>query len=230
MSFTTPVPPWLWRTAAWGLAAAGLGVLALAAALALGLADPPRAGPLVWEQAFRTPPPDWAFPVSAGAAAASREGALHVAFTGAGQWAAALAPMPAGDFTLEVAGAQTGGALGAAQYGLVFDWAAETAHSWVLVNGNGYVEAAARTVEGVEPWFPFQQWPHVLYGVEANRVRVDVRGAEVTVRINDEVVFTRALARRAPGDRLWLGVLARSTGPSEVTFSWARLWAPASGP
>ncbi|MBL8057189.1 MAG: hypothetical protein JNK29_10850 [Anaerolineales bacterium] len=215
-----PVPAWLWRSVTWGVGLLTLAVAGLALALALGAADPPRAGPLAWQDDFKQPNDRWDWRAAEGAALAPRAGALVADFSGPGQWAAALAEAPAGVLTLEIAGAQTEGAGGAAGYGLVFNWASSADYAAVLVNGHGYVEAFQQTPAGRRDWYPFQQWPHILYGTESNRVRVDVRGRRVTARINDEVlaVFEAAGAGR-------VGVLARSSGPARVVFSWVRVWA-----
>jgi hypothetical protein len=94
----------------------------------------------------------------------------------------------------------------------------------VLVNGNGYAEAYTQAGQTRITWMAWQQWPHILYGAESNRVRVDVRtesaGTTVTARVNDELLAETTLA----GNAGQLGVLARGPGPARVVFSWVRLW------
>jgi hypothetical protein len=221
------VPAWLWRLAVWGFGLLLVGVVALAAALSFGLADPPRAGPLLWEADFSGQAARWEWFPPDGGTLAPHGSALVADFARPGQVAAALAEAPTGDFTLEAGAAQTTGASGA-QYGLVFNWQSDDHYSAVLVNGNGYVEAYRQAGRVREAWFPFSQWPHVLVGPEANRVRVDVRGLRVTVRINDELLGAFEVP---PGEAGRLGVMARatgapgSTGTSRVVFSWVRVWA-----
>lgn len=227
MSPETPVPPRLWRAAAWSLILLLAAVAVLAGALALGLADPPRAGPLLWVDDFKGDTARWTWRASEGARLAPRDGALLAEFTAAGQTVFGLAEAPPGAFTLEVAGAQTAGETGA-RYGLVIGWRDDAHYAAVWVNGNGYVEAfrqegATRTAD-----FPFQQWPHLLYGAESNRVRVDVGADRLTARINDE--WLSALEPPGAGR---LGVIAQSAGPGRVVFSWVRVWAadrPQRGP
>ena len=79
------VPIWLWRTAIWGLLAALAAVLALAGALALGLADPPRAGPLAWQDDFKQGTQRWSLSPPMG-------GTLDA--EGAPWWRACPAQMP----------------------------------------------------------------------------------------------------------------------------------------
>lgn len=220
MSPETPVAPWLWRAVTWGVGLLAVMVAGLALALWLGAADPPRAGPLAWEDDFKHASGRWEWQATAGAALAAREGALVADFSAAGQTALALAEAPAGDLTLEIAGAQTEGAGGAAEYGLVFGWGSPARYAAVLVNGNGYATAFQEAGAGPQAWFPFQQWPHILYGAESNRVRVDIRAGRATARINDEWLAEFD----APGGGR-LGVLARSRGPARVVFSWVRVWA-----
>ncbi|MDW8327658.1 MAG: hypothetical protein RMK99_13935 [Anaerolineales bacterium] len=222
MSSAPPVPRWLWRAVTWGLVATLFGVAALATALFFGLADPPRAGPLLWQEDFRAGLGRWRFVTTGDATLAARDGALTATFTAPDQLAFAVTEAPTGDFTLEVAAAQTSGESGSVRYGLVFDWQDEANYSAVLVNGNGYVEVYRQMGAVREDWFPFAQWPHLLYGAEANRVRVDVRGASLSVRINDELLLEREAAGRSASR---LGVLARSIGPGRAVFSWVKVWA-----
>lgn len=223
-------PRWLARVVFGGLAAVVVGMAGLAGALSLGLADPPRAGPLAWEEDFKGGAGAWTLSMPPGGTLGPQGGALVAAFAGEGpgQMAAALAPAelsPGGDFTLEVAGAAvTQGSPTA--YGLVFGWEATDQYSALLINANGYAEAYRQAGAQRETWFAWQQWPHILVGPENNRLRVDVRGEAITLRVNDEVVAVVTGAGRQGR----VGVVAVTTaaaGPGgEVVFSWARLWAP----
>ena len=214
-------PLWLWQLARWGFLASLLGVAALAFSLYLGLAAPPRAGPLRWQDDFKGDVTRWEFVTPSGGGLAPHAGALLAEFTAPGQAAFGLTPGPAGEFTLEIAGTQTEGESGAA-YGLVFGWQDEAHYSAALVNGNGYAEAYRQDGAGQEQWFVWQQWPHILVPPESNRVRVDARGTRITVRVNDELLVEAELAAGAAPGRV--GVIARSIGPAKVVFSWVRLW------
>jgi hypothetical protein len=214
------VPAWLWRAANWGLVLLAGGLAALALALFLGAADPPRAGPLRWQDDFKAGVARWALEAPPGARFDDEGGALVVewASAAAGETMAwALAAGPTGDFTLEVAGASTSGA-----YGLVFGWQDPAHYSAVLINGSGYAEAYTQAGAERQRWFEWQQWPHILAGAENNRLRVDVRGGSVTARVNDEVLAASML----PAASGRLGVVARAAGPAQVVFSWVRVWAP----
>jgi hypothetical protein len=218
------VAPWLWRAANGGLVLALAGIGTLAAVLALGAADPPRAGPLVWEDDFKAGLGRWVWEASPGSRVTAAAGALEMELTGAESAAWAVTAVPTGSLTVEVAGAA---AAGSAPYGLVFDWQDSDHYSAVLVNGNGYAEAYTQTGAARATWLAWQQWPHILYGAESNRVRVDLRPAEmggwnVTARINDELLAETKLA----GGAGQVGVLARGAGPARMVFSWVRVWAP----
>jgi hypothetical protein len=218
------VPGWLWRLSGGLLGAALLAVAGGAALLALGAADPPRAGPLLWQNDFKAGLGRWTVSAAPGGQADAAGGALALDLpaSGADGSAWAVTAGPRGDYTLEVAGAAADGA-GETQYGLVFGWQDAAHYSAVLVNGNGYAEAYTQAGAARQTWFEFQQWPHILYGSDPNRVRVDVRGGAVTARINDEVLATTTLAD-AQGQ---VGVLARrpSDGPGgRIVFSWVRVW------
>jgi hypothetical protein len=218
------VPRWLWRSANWGVLLAVAAVLALAGALALGWADPPRAGPLLWQDDFKHGTQRWTLTPPAGGTLAAAEGALVADIIGADSptapEAVGLTAAPVGDYTLEVAGAAVQGETAAA-YGLVYDWQDQAHYSALFIDGNGYAEAYHQVGASRQTVFEWQQWPHILYGSEANRVRVDVRGQAITLRINDEVLAntTRAAARGQ------LGLTARSGAAARVVFSWARVWA-----
>jgi hypothetical protein len=214
--------PWLWRLAnrALILSAAGVGLLALV--LALGAADPPRAGPLLWQDDFKAGLGRWTLAGETFVRMDTVAGALGMTFIGETEQAAwAVTPGTDGDFTLEVAGAASEGQ---AAYGLVFGWHDETHYSAVLVNGNGYAEAYTQAGPDRTTWLAWQQWPHILAGGDSNRVRVDLRqtltGWAVVARVNDEVLAETTLA----GGAGQVGVQARGAGPAQVVFSWARLW------
>jgi len=225
---TTPadedVPRWLWRTAHWGLLLAVAGVLALAGALALGWADPPRAGPLMWQDDFKHGTQRWTLTPPAAGTLAAAQGALLADFADAGgpnaPEAVGLAAAPSSNYTLEVAGAAVTGE-SAAAYGLVYDWQDQAHYSALFIDGNGYAEAYHQVGAARQTLFEWQQWPHILFGTDANRVRVDVRGQAVTLRINDELLASgpRTAARGQ------LGLAARSSAAARVVFSWARVWA-----
>jgi hypothetical protein len=226
---TTDAPPvWLGRLVYGGLVAVLVGLGVLATGLALGWADPRRAGPLWWENDFKAGAGGWEFEAPAGVSMAPRDGALVADFAGgaAEQWAVGLAPAataPSGDFTLEVAGAasdERGG--GAVAYGLVFGWQDRTHYSALLINANGYAEAYRRDGAAQVDWFAWQQWPHILVGTENNRLRVDVRDDVVTLRVNDEIVTTTTST--ATTGQVGVVAVARAAAGGRVVFSWARLW------
>lgn len=198
------VPEWLWRIVTLGFVALVLGIVGLAAAVALGVADPKTAGPLKWEDHFTAG--RW----ETFGEARFDEGGLVIASTGV-----AVTPVEAADFTFEAAGGQSAGVTGAA-YGIVFGYQNEQDYVMVLINGNGYVEVSG--ADGTE-WMAWQQWPNILLGDEANRLRVDVSGGEALIRINDEVL------RRMPAAEGKVGVIARALEPGqEARFGWAKLW------
>ncbi len=207
--FQTPnskiqIPNWLWQGVRWGFVALVTGIVGLAIAVAFGVADPKTAGPLKWEDHF-----------AAGrwemfGEARFDEGGLVIASNGG-----AVTPVEAADFTFEAAGGQSAGVIGAA-YGIVFGYQNEQNYVAVLINGNGYVEVTG--VDGTE-WIAWQQWPNILLGDEANRLRVDVSGGEGLIRINDEVLL------RLPVGEGKVGVVGRGLEPGqEVRFGWAKLW------
>ena len=220
MQFNQPVPGWLWRTATWSFGSALIGIIALALALAAGFADPPRAGPLWLDEDFKAGVDQWQFVATGGSAFGPHAGALVAEFTAPDQFAfGVIAPPPSTDFSMEVAGTadRTAGEAGAA-YGLVFDWHDEAHYSAVLVNDNGYAEVYRQAGAEQTNWFVWQQWPPVTG--ETNRVRIDVHGTQVAVRINDErlIEVTAATAGK-------IGVMASSPGQSRVVFSWVKVWA-----
>ena len=230
MSNDEAAPPWLWHLASRGLAVGALAVLALAGALALGVADAPRAGPLLWQDDFKHGTQRWTLAAPAGGTLGAADGALVAVFDQTSTFggtsnpgapeAVGLTAAPAADYTLEVAGSAVAGESVAA-YGLVFDWQDDQHYSALFVDGNGYAEAYHQAGGQRQTLFEWQQWPHILSGTDANRVRVDARGHAITLRINDEVLVAgpRAAARGQ------LGLAARSGSAARVVFSWVRVWA-----
>jgi hypothetical protein len=198
---------------------AAAAVAALVWGLSQGWADPPRAGPLLWHDDFGGGAARWELHAPAGGSLTPQASGLLAEFTAPDQSAYALTPGPAGDFTFELTGAQVEGEIGAA-YGLIFGWQDETHYGAALVNGNGYAEAYRQSGPKRQRWFEWQQWPNILLGAAGNRVRVDVRGGQATVRINDEV-----LVAAEAGGAGKIGVLARGAGPGSVRFGWAQVWA-----
>lgn len=213
------VPLWLWRWTTLGLTTLLVGLALLAAVLALGAADPPRAGPLLWQDDFKRGLARWETRAPPGGRLWAPAGALILDWRRAAGPAAqawAVTPEPAGDYTLEVAGASA-----TAVYGLVFGWRDPSHYHAVVLNGSGYVEAYTQHGGERVAWFAWQQWPHILAGAESNRVRIDVRGSAVTARVNDEVLATVTLADTTGG----IGVLAAAEAPARAVFSWVRVWA-----
>ena len=216
-----PAPPLLWRLATYGFVLSLLAVVVLAVGLSLGWADPPRAGPLLWQDDFKAGTARWQLlPPTVGRLAA-RNGALLADFgSGAGEtWAVAITAAPEGDYTLEAAGTAMGSG-NAAAYGVVFGWQDATHYAAALVNGDGYAHVFQQAGDERREWFAWQQSPIILYGNETNRVRVDVGRSGVTVRINDEILVTRV---PVPGLGK-VGVTARSAEAGQVVFSWVRAW------
>lgn len=216
----TPASPrWLWQISRWGFSLLFLGIVGLTLMLAQGWADPPRAGAWQWREDFKHGAAGWEFYEQGGRYNLSA-GALAMQFdlAGSDHWVAALTAPPAADFTLEIAGAQAEGEIGLA-YGVVFGWQDETHYQAVLINGNGYAGAYTQAGADRREWYAWQQWPNILVGAEANRVRVDVRGQQVIARINDEWLAetqTDAAGR--------IGLMAYGHTAGRVVFGWAQLW------
>ncbi len=215
------IPRWLWRLANGLLAASVLGVAALAVALARGWADPPRAGPLWLYDDFKGEVSRWSFTASHHAALRAQDGALRADLGDSAETVALTAGPSTTNYSIEMAGTPVNDANDIA-YGLVFAWRDAAHYSAVLVNGNGYAEAYRQDGDQRVQWHIWQQWPHAFAG--ANRVRVEVRGQQLTMRVNDELL-AEAVMTETVGQ---LGVLARSAGPAGgVVFSWVKVWADA---
>lgn len=197
-----------------------LGIAGLALALRAGLADPKPLGKQLQVDEF-TDLSGWTWIADSGVTYEQVPGGLRINFPDSGKVALALGAAPSLPFTLEVAGAQSSGPAGLA-YGLVFGYESAADYTVVWLNNNGYAEALSLTDGSASEWFPWQQWPHILSGQEANRVRVDVEaGGIVTARINDEMLV-RWVAFAVPDGRAGLAV--RSQAPGTAIFSWLKVW------
>jgi hypothetical protein len=187
------------------------GLSGLVMALALGGADPPRAGALLWDEVSAL---QWS--ATPGVTVETRAGQVWLTFTQAEQQAVGLGPtVNTRDFTWEVEAAQVAGA-DAAQVGAVWGWQSDK-HQAILINRNGYATVYQQNGARRKARFEWQAWPHIVFDI--NRVRLDARGAATTVRVNDEVV-TQFEARAAGA----VGALIISAGPGQVTVRRARLW------
>lgn len=212
-----PAPIWLWNVGRWSLLAALAGSAALALALANGLADPPRLGPLRLYEDFRADTSGWTFLTFGGATLEAASGALRATLPRVmptDPWAVALTDGPQEDFSLEIGGASDD----SLAYGVVFGWQDAAHYSAVLVNANGYARAYRQKGAERLEWFTWQQWPHILAG--ANRVRVDVIGPAVTLRVNDEWLVDATVEGSGK-----IGVIVQGHEPGQVVFSWVKLWA-----
>jgi hypothetical protein len=222
-------PTWLWRLTTGAFLLVVAAVLGLAAALALGWADLPRAGPLLWQDDFKNGTSRWYLTPPAGGSLLPADGALVATFapapTSAEAWALGLTPGPTGDFTMEAAETAVTGQADA-RYGILFGWQDADHYSALFINGDGYAEAFQQTGNQRMNWFEWQQWPNILFGTGTNRLRVDVRGQSLTLLINDEVLVSQV----RPATRGQIGIAALSSSPARVVFSWVRLWVPRAGP
>lgn len=123
---------------------------------------------------------------------------------------------PPDRFSVRLRAAYAGGETDSG-YGLTL--ASEEGQLLVAVSPAGYV--AVRETRGESPVYhlPWQTWPHVRPGMQANEIWLDVapagEGSEVTARVNRELLWRGALDG-SPGEiRLWLGSFG---GPVTVDF------------
>lgn len=208
---TTPV--WLWQGVRLGFVSLVLAALALVAAVAYGVADPQPVGGwggLQWEDHFSRAVA-WQ---TVGQGAALQNGGLELNLN-QGEWGGAVVELPASEFSLEVAGGQVSGPVGAA-YGLVFGYEDPAHYTGIFINGNSYVEVVDGSGRQI---LPLQEWPNILLNYEANRIRIDVRKGQAEIRINDEVLTTVAAGAGQ------VGVAAQGSAPGQVVrFGWAKFW------
>lgn len=211
------LPRWIQRLVRAAFLALLLGVAGLVLALALGAADPRPVGRLVWLDQFSDGGASWQV-LGAGAAPDFAPEALTLTSIAAMDTWLIVQDPAADEFSLAVAGAQTGGVPGAG-YGLAYGVQDAGHFSVVLLSNEGLVTAwrqdgAARTV--VRPPTP---WPHVLRDDQANAVRIDVRAGAATVRINDEIYAV------LPAPAGMAGPVVVATAPAQVVrFGWVKLW------
>lgn len=202
-----------------------VGLTALVIALAFGLADPRPLGRVQWEDDFSAAT-RWTILAGPDARVEPQAGTGGLRFSAgeASGMALALADMPPDDYSLEVAAAQVEGA-DSVRYGLVLGWRDSDHYTAMFLNRDGYVEAYTQDGAARTDWYRWQQWPHILYGGEANRLRADVyRDGRIEVRVNDEVVVAFEAAARGEA-----GPAVKGEGRSgEVVYHWAKLWSNAA--
>jgi hypothetical protein len=204
-------PVTLWRAARWGCVLLASVIAGLVAAVALGVSDPKPIGSLQWEERWQESGSRWE---TFGERVVMGQAGLEID-VGKNELGGAVTRANSLAYTFEVAAGQAQGAVGAA-YGIVVGYQGPASYLAVLINGNGYVEVVS--ADGRE-WMAWQQWPNILLGYEANRVRMDVRDGQGVIRINDEVLMT------LPAGEGGVGVIARgSAGGQRVRFGWAKYW------
>ncbi len=202
---TDEVPGWLWRASVGALLGALLAAgLLLVLALA-GVSDPPPVGSLV---------------VDTGPGEVGRVGLI-----GSQARRLMMAPYtfrPPG--TLELSARLVGGPP-EARYGLW--WGSGPRRATVIaVSGSGYCAVLAvedGAVRFIEDWRPC---PHVHPAGETNRLRADVGGGQVAVRINDEYVTSFETESGEGLAPLQVGFYVEAFGPggAEAAFERLRVW------
>lgn len=204
-------PVYLWHGLRWGVVILCLVLAGLVAAISLGVADPRPAGSFRWEERWEGESSGWQ-PFGDGVAIG--DGQLEIDVD-RDQIGGAVTRAEGKAYTFEAAGGQLRGEVGAA-YGIVFGYEAPASFVAVLINGNGYAEVAS--ADG-RVWMAWQQWPNILLGYEANRVRVDVEQGEGLIRVNDEILM------KVPVGEGGVGLIARGSADGQrVRFGWAKFW------
>ncbi|MBK8900131.1 MAG: hypothetical protein IPM53_03020 [Anaerolineaceae bacterium] len=124
-------------------------------------------------------------------------------------------PLPAGDFSVRgTAVLQSGNP----DSGVGLALGSEDQAVVVAVSPSGYVLVQ----QGDEPLLPWQPWPHVRTDNTPNEIWIDVRGEEMTVRLNRELLWqgTYQLSTRS------LGLFGEGFGETAVyAFSTLELFA-----
>ncbi|MDX1664091.1 MAG: hypothetical protein R3272_09870 [Candidatus Promineifilaceae bacterium] len=125
-------------------------------------------------------------------------------------------PLDDGDFTLRLTGA---GAHPDAHYGLALGRPDDSLV--VAVSPAGDVALWRQQREGVDFILPWQPWAHVRKGGEANEIQIDVRGEQIGVRVNRELLWERP----APASTAGVALLAASGGePARINFQQLELY------
>lgn len=128
--------------------------------------------------------------------------------------------LPAGDFSVRgTAVYQTGNP----DSGIGLALGSKTEAFVVAVSPLGY----ALVQQGEAAMMPWQPWPHVPLGAASNEIWIDVRGPELTVRLNRELLWqgTVSLAARR------IGLFGEGFGEETAvyTFPTLQIFSPASG-
>lgn len=193
-------PRWAWRASVGALAASAALVAALLVLSALGAGERKPVGTLTLDRT----PGEVVFVEDPGTRTFSP---LDAAFELPGSAELAL--------TLDGGPAETG-------YGLW--WASGGgARLAVAITGTGYYGvflSSGRRVEALDDWRPY---PGVRPPGEPNRIRLDVRGSILEVRVNDELAG--AYAFRGQAGAVGVFVETFEEGGAAVTPARLRLWA-----
>lgn len=210
------VPPWLWQSNVYLLAAVLAVGLGFATALALG-----------WRSAVPRRAPDWTTTdllwrqYGAGSATSTGDG-YRVRLLGPSQQAWAVANQSVTDFELELdvhslIPSQDVG------YGVLYRYQDLSNTYLFAIGSDGYYTIAVVRSGELSPLQAWQQWPHVRRGAATNRLRVSCQRTLCRFYINGE--FTAEIIDDAflRGD---VGLWAESFSDAslEVVFNGIRLW------
>lgn len=139
---------------------------------------------------------------------------------GESAWVWQERPLPAGDFSIRLTAALASGETDCV-YGVALGSGAEGVIA--AVSPLGYVTLQRQTGDD-DPTvlLPLQPWPHVRGGTAVNELWLDVIGDQLTVRVNQELLWSGSIA--LPGRRV--GLFAHSYGETAVIdFRTLRVYA-----
>lgn len=193
----------MWRGGLGGLALLAALVVTGALLLALGVADPPAAGPLQLDMTFDAP-----------------RGVVTLAGARTQRFTEARALPVVSRLTLEVAARLPGGP-GDAAYGLWL-WRCDGIRQRVYaVTGDRYVAQFAPDADAPPPWTWF---PHARRAPAANRLRVQVGAEQIILYVNDEVALVDADTASIVPVCAWGLYAAADAGEVRVEFEQIRVW------
>ncbi len=193
---------WRWNAAWFTLAVALTLSIGGAIWLGAGLADPPRAGPLLWEDPS---PQHWVIKNS-------QEQYRYIPL-----------PLPAPPFTIEAIVRFSGNSAPGAGWWLSLTDGEASSQFNIFNDGYFQIKAIGHKVSGTTIWTGPVEFPHLKGIGEFNKLALDVAADQsATLRLNDEIAWKGTLGFNAAAPwRLFVGSTA--IFEKSATLTWERL-------
>lgn len=231
MHSAATIPGWLWRLALAALLGTILSVGLLLILALGGISNPRHIGELAVRDDLDRDA-GWVLPSGGSLSEATGkvgDGVYEVFLPGSTSRVLALSPYRAyPPCTIMIAARQIDGPTDAG-YGLWWGDPSGGYYYVAAVNGDGYLTVFQSVNGNTKTIMEWQVFPRIRLQGETNTLQVDIDGAQVLVRVNDEVAATFKWVSNRPLEA-GLYVETLSIGGTTVNLDWLAIWQEAGSP